>query len=179
MKKILYIMMIINFLILLSACSSESDITDLEDFPSHIDDSDNYDYNYLVINNINYLYDYSTGYATVANCLYNATDVIIDDFITIEDTDFPVKVIGKEAFSNCISLKSVVIGDNITEIGDGAFKNSYYLSEIIIPSNVKVCNYNLFENCNKNLLIYLMYDEVPDDFDSNWCLDYDPILLNK
>ena len=60
-----------------------------------------------------------------------------------------VKQIGKQAFSGCKKLKSVVIGKNVTTIGDKAFYKCIAINKLIIPSNVKKLGTQVFYGCKK------------------------------
>jgi hypothetical protein len=53
------------------------------------------------------------------------------------------------AFSDCISLKSLVIPNSVTFIDDYAFQGCENLKTIIIPSGVKAIGKHAFEGCSK------------------------------
>ena len=58
---------------------------------------------------------------------------IKDGVAIIPDT---VKEIGKEAFSRCKDLTSVVIPNSVTSIGKGAFMNCKGMTSVVIPNSV-------------------------------------------
>lgn len=55
--------------------------------------------------------------------------------------------IGNYAFSDSY-LRSIVLPDNITSIGEGAFYNCSSLQEMIIPQGIKSIESSAFENCS-------------------------------
>lgn len=61
-------------------------------------------------------------------------------------------VIGKGAFGGCISLKTIILPDTLTTIGDEAFKESGLVS-IIIPASVRVVGNGAFAMCSQ--LVYV------------------------
>ena len=60
-----------------------------------------------------------------------------------------VKVIADDAFSHCFySLKSIIIPDSVTSIGDGAFSECNSLKSINIPDTVTRIGRSAFEDCD-------------------------------
>lgn len=64
-----------------------------------------------------------------------------------------VKVIGEEAFINCIFLKKIVIPNSVKCIGNGAFTKCNSLGNIYIPKNINKINGNPFFCWNGSLTI--------------------------
>ena len=58
-----------------------------------------------------------------------------------------VKVIGEEAFMNCIFIKKIVIPNSVKRIGNGAFTKCHSLGNIYIPKNINTINGNPFSCC--------------------------------
>jgi len=58
-----------------------------------------------------------------------------------------VTSIGEFAFYNCYRLTDVTLGNNVTRIGDNAFKDCYSLTSITIPDSVESVGARAFENC--------------------------------
>ena len=58
-----------------------------------------------------------------------------------------VQLIGKNAFSGCISLRNVIIGKNVQIIGTEAFSNCTALDKIIIPFKVAKIGARAFYQC--------------------------------
>ena len=67
-----------------------------------------------------------------------------DISFTIPDS---VTKIGGWAFSDCDSLKSVVIGDSVTRIYVGAFSGCSSLTNVVIPSSVTSIDDYAFQDC--------------------------------
>lgn len=65
-----------------------------------------------------------------------------------------VKIIANHAFSWCFySLKSIIIPDSVTSIGDGAFSECHSLKSINIPDSVTRIGYSAFFYCNSLISI--------------------------
>ena len=60
-----------------------------------------------------------------------------------------VMEIGKDAFANCGSLKSIVIPDTVKIIGEGAFRQCMNLESAVIPGSIEVLPNNLFQGCSR------------------------------
>ena len=70
---------------------------------------------------------------------------IKDGVAIIPDT---VKEIGKEAFSRCKDLTSVVIPNSVTSIGEGAFRYCKGLTSVVIGNGVTRIEENAFNGCS-------------------------------
>ena len=68
-----------------------------------------------------------------------------------------VSEIGNWAFCNCPNLESVTIGDGVKSIGEGAFHSSNKLAELTIGNNVETISYMAFQNCHS-----LSFVEIPN-----------------
>jgi len=75
------------------------------------------------------------------------TDVVIPAYVTHGGSTYYVTEIGICAFSNCATLKNVIISSGVREIGQMAFSECYNLTSITIPSSVKVMDWMAFNNC--------------------------------
>ena len=73
-----------------------------------------------------------------------------------------------EAFSDCNTLTSINIPDNITSIEERAFRGCYRLSEIYISENVTNIGENAFSNCG-NLIVYVEAETKPAGWSDLWC----------
>ncbi|MBQ9766105.1 MAG: leucine-rich repeat domain-containing protein [Lachnospiraceae bacterium] len=69
-----------------------------------------------------------------------------ENLITVELPD-TIETIGENAFSNCINLKSINLPDNLTAIPGNMFTWCYSLSEINIPQNIVSIGEYAFLNC--------------------------------
>lgn len=91
------------------------------------------------------LSDDGTYYIVYSNA---TTDVeTIDIVIPAEINGIPVKEIGDFAFDHCISLKSIVIPDSVTNIGGHAFSFCKSLENINIPKDVASIGDWAFDHC--------------------------------
>ena len=70
-----------------------------------------------------------------------------------------VKVIGEEAFINCIFLKKIVIPNSVKRIGNGAFRGCKSLKNIDIPQSVTTIKKGAFYGC-KFLPAYMIFDII-------------------
>lgn len=67
------------------------------------------------------------------------------------------------AFTGCVSLKSIVLNDKISEIGSNVFYNCENLTFITMPKELVKVGENAFYNCNNIDTVYYN-GEI-----SNWC----------
>ena len=85
--------------------------------------------------------------------------------------------LGKGAFYNCSSLKSVTIGDSVTSIGDSAFYNCTSLTSVTIGDGVTSIGWYAFEDCTS--LTSVTFEGTVSQWRAiskggNW-IDYTPI----
>ena len=78
------------------------------------------------------------------------------------------------AFDRCSGLTSVIIGENVTNIGYYAFYRCYGLTNMTIPNNVTNIAEEAFYKCNNITDVYcypnptnLTWGPATDDFDEN------------
>lgn len=82
---------------------------------------------------------------TITRCNKNASgEVTIPE--TIEG--YEVTAIGRDAFSDCTEITSIVMPDSVTEIGSYAFSGCTSLSKIILPKGLKEIAVGIFCNCS-------------------------------
>lgn len=67
----------------------------------------------------------------------NLTSVSIPATVKLGNKVYKVTAVGKEACKNYKKLKSVVIGKNVTKVGDGAFMNCTSMTRITFGTGVK------------------------------------------
>lgn len=59
-----------------------------------------------------------------------------------------IRVIGKDAFKDCVNLRDVIIPDTVTEIASSAFEGCVRLGHIDIPDGVKILGDRAFAGCS-------------------------------
>ncbi len=89
----------------------------------------------------NYVIDGAQTYGMERN-LYINGELISDIEITT------AKKIEYCAFNGCKNLKSVIIGDSVTEIGSQAFKYCCSLTEVVMGSNITNIGQEAFRDCD-------------------------------
>ena len=105
----------------------------------------------------------------VASCDDTLANVVIPD----EYYGLPVKSIDYEAFFDCTSIQTLVIGANITSIDSYAFGNCIKLTQITIPENVVTLGSELFEGCNALTDIYCRFTAQPSGWSVGWDMGCD------
>lgn len=90
-----------------------------------------------------------------------------------------VTSIGDLAFADCESLENITIPDSVISIGKGAFSRCYNLESITIPNSVISIGNNMFSNCYslKSISIPNSVTNI-DDYAFNWCTNL-TIKCNK
>lgn len=68
---------------------------------------------------------------------------------TVEGSDYSVQRISSRAFQNNTKITSVVVPDNVTNIGDYAFYNCQNLKTVTLPEGLQIINNSAFYNCRK------------------------------
>jgi len=99
--------------------------------------------------------DYSAGGNSVKATLEDSTLTIsgtgnMADFFSSLEGQTPWRQAGR-----CPEIKTVVIGDSVTNIGDVAFQDCINLQMITIPDGVKIIGTRSFENCSSLPAVYI------------------------
>lgn len=93
-------------------------------------------------------------YTSIDGVLFNKSETAIIDYPNYSDAEFyaipqSVTSIGEYAFSGDVpSLKTIIIPDTVTEIGNGAFMDFYGLDYIYIPDSVTEIGDDAFSGCS-------------------------------
>ena len=83
----------------------------------------------------------------------------------LTDFNFPkaVNSIEADAFKNCTSLNSVYLPNSLSLVEIGAFDGCKNLSRVAIPSTIQMgLNYDPFENCSRDLVVYVEMNSFAD-----------------
>ena len=100
------------------------------------------------IDGINYILKPTTEEAEVTSNPNKYTgDVVIPETVTFRGTEHSVTSIGESAFSSCVRLTTVTIGNSVTSIGNWAFSECRSLTSVIIPNSVTSIGYYAFSGC--------------------------------
>ena len=88
-------------------------------------------------------------YVEIVTYLGDETNVVIPDTISVGDEDIPVTSIGECAFYDNDTITSVMIGNNVTIIGDSAFQYCSNLTTVTFGENSQLTTIgdDAFYNC--------------------------------
>lgn len=124
--------------------------------------------------------------------IFNTTDLVIPSEGIAHRGKQTVSIIGNACFSNCNTIKTVVIpetveiiqqyafvqcrnltkvtlSEGVKQIDRGVFMNCSSLTEINIPSSVTTMGENVFPGCPNELKIYVdKYESECSDWPSDW-----------
>ena len=99
-------------------------------------------------------YDLGNGAAllftpTGASCFLNGYEGDpVDVEIPAEVEGHPVASLAAGVFSNCSSLKSIVLPEGLAEISSGAFRDCRHLETVVLPSSLSAIRSNAFTDCD-------------------------------
>lgn len=143
--------------------------------------------------NEDFRYNVYTYYVEISECLSTKSNIVIPDTIqdlpvykicdsAFEDqTTFSSLVmtnniieIGAYAFSGCTNLTSVTLSNNLTTLGEGVFSYCENLKEIEIPGSLSEIPGGAFSNCARLLSVKI---EKSKDFDTSSDTPSEPFRL--
>lgn len=110
-----------------------------------------------------------------SNPIHWASTLYINDVLVTQATITRATEISNNAFCNCESLTSVVIGNSVTNIEEGAFSWCKNLTSVLISNSVTCIDSYAFYECSK--LIEIKYDGTKDAWaqkvhlEKNWNRD--------
>ena len=123
------------------------------------------------VNQNNFTYSTSNnGTATVTAYNNSATEVVIPDAITYDNSPYAVTTIGTSnnynnygrPFYNNVNITKVTLGNNVQTINSNAFSGCSNLETIVIPKSLTTVNSNAFYKCNN--LTTVNYKGSPEDW---------------
>ena len=104
---------------------------------------------------------------TVPNELNGVKVWLIDSDTFMDNMDvekvvvsYGIQIVRRSAFEGCDNLKTVVLPESVTGIGDRAFKNCYELDSVNVPSGVETIGEETFMGCSSLTSI-----QLPDDLE--------------
>ena len=108
-----------------------------------------YCYGVVVIDEVRYNLNYDEGTASIINSPIEKENLVIPDFIIINENKYPVTKIEDNAFTYANLKGTLTIGNNITSIGGSAFQGNKFLTgSLIIPNSVENIDRSAFQNCS-------------------------------
>ena len=88
------------------------------------------------------------GNAVLDSCKPSASGtVVVPSTVEVDGQEYPVREIGKGAFSGCDKIQRITINEGITQIGNKAFENCTSLETLDIPRSLMSCQYDAFDGC--------------------------------
>ena len=97
----------------------------------------------------------NSTYYSEGNCIIKAADGVLVAGCNNSVIPAGVSCIGTQAFSNCISIESIIIPDGVTSIEDYAFTICTNLTSIDIPDSVITIGMHAFSFCESLTSIIL------------------------
>lgn len=98
-------------------------------------------------NNLNYSYCNNIKYIGNSFNSFLILLEVIDKSCLIYDINCKTKIICNNAFCYCENLKSIVIPNDVSFIGDNAFSNCYSLESVLMCNNVQKIGASVFSKC--------------------------------
>ena len=102
----------------------------------------------------------------------NPWDLVIPNTVTYDSINYTVVSIKIYAFYGCISLRSCIIPDSITIIGNFVFYGCSSLISCIIPYSITSIGVSIFQNCSS--LTNIIVDSLNQNYSS-----LNDVLFNK
>lgn len=103
----------------------------------------------LTLNGIEYKVFIIDNYAEVVKGDDSKETVTIHNNVTYNGKNYPVTVIGTNAFKDFKKLKRVTLPDNLTTIGDYAFFNCTQLTGVTLPAKLASIGSKAFDHCQQ------------------------------
>lgn len=104
---------------------------------------------------------YGSCFATLTHSYVPNGDAVIPSHITYEGVEYPVQVIGEDAFRGA-NITSVTIPNTVTIIYERAFENCAKLSYVTFGEEVSWVDDYAFANCKSLSEIYFKTATLPD-----------------
>lgn len=104
---------------------------------------------YEVVDGLKFLLDSDSKTASlIASAEKYSGDVVIPESVKgADNVEYKVVSLGKECFSECNGLNSVIIPTSVTSLGEKSFAYCYDLSSVTIPSSVTSIGADCFFHC--------------------------------
>ncbi|MCD8158820.1 MAG: leucine-rich repeat domain-containing protein [Clostridiales bacterium] len=146
------------------AAESETELNNADELAEDVvlEEDKNVDLDTSSFTSGDYTYTVSDS-STVIISQYNgsSSSVTLPASVTYNGTTYKIRTVGSKAFEGNTSIKTLIIPDGITSIGNCAFKNCTSLSSITIKGDIVDCdwystsghvcgNYSVFYNAGAN-----------------------------
>lgn len=107
---------------------------------------------------------------SLPNTLYNIGEgafASCEDLVRI-DLPISLKIVERDAFNSCVSLKEIILPDGTTHLGAGAFYNCKLLESVLVPESVRMIEADCFEGCSDMLTLLC----VPGSFAERYAKEH-------
>ena len=111
--------------------------------------------------NVTFVFETSTGdlilggFGEMDDFYYSSPWYSYSNFVKTVVVSDSITSIGEYAFYGCTALTSVALPDSITSIGESAFENCASLTSVIIPDSVTYIGDEAFRKCTSLLSVTL------------------------
>lgn len=124
---------------------------------SYMDETDNSDYEYTLLDDGTYCITKYNGTSTVANVPMQINGILVTEIGNkafyenkiVEEIVLPLSVvaIGDDAFTKCVNLSKCTFTNNVSKIGARALKGCTSLTSLSLPTSLSVISEEMIQGC--------------------------------